>query len=195
MPHILLTVRGTVPTMWALGRQQDVVKHMRTLPHGAAACALATVRASQASVTTKRAFEFLVLTASRSGAVRLATWLRRRKPQPSGPAARVRGCYSGRLDCARRSDARRKDPVLRPPAAAQSRNDDRKPRGTASIFRSVNTLDRPLSVNTLPRAVGNTREWPSPGVRAASGISTARPPGRLGLSHVQPIKHYRSPTI
>ena len=35
--------------------------------------ALATVRASQASVTTKRAFEFLVLTAARSGAVRLAT--------------------------------------------------------------------------------------------------------------------------
>ena len=36
--------------------------------------ALATVRASQAAVTTKRAFEFLVLTALRSGEVRLATW-------------------------------------------------------------------------------------------------------------------------
>ena len=80
--------------------------------------------------------------------------------------------------------------MLRPPAAAQSRNDDRKSCGTASIFRSVNTLDRPLSVDTLPRAVGNTREWPAPGVRAASGISTARSPGRLGLSHVQPTKHY-----
>ena len=74
VPHILLTVHGTVPTMWALGRQQDIVQHMRALPHVAVAYALATVRASQASVTTKRAFEFLVLTAARSGEVRLATW-------------------------------------------------------------------------------------------------------------------------
>ena len=47
---------------------------MRALPHGAVADALATVRASQASVATKRAFEFLVLTVARSGEVRLATW-------------------------------------------------------------------------------------------------------------------------
>ncbi len=58
----------------ALGRQQAIVQHMRALPHGAVADALATVRASQASVATKRAFEFLVLTAVRSGEVRLATW-------------------------------------------------------------------------------------------------------------------------
>ncbi len=58
----------------ALGRQQAIVQHMRALPHGAVADALATVRASQASVTTKDAFEFLVLTAARSGEVRLATW-------------------------------------------------------------------------------------------------------------------------
>ena len=36
--------------------------------------ALATVRTSQARVTTKDAFELLVLTAARSGEVRLATW-------------------------------------------------------------------------------------------------------------------------
>ena len=58
----------------ALGRQQAVVQHMRALPHGAVADAIATVRTSQASVTTKDAFEFLVLTAARSGEVRLATW-------------------------------------------------------------------------------------------------------------------------
>ena len=53
----------------ALGRQQAIVQHMRALPHGAVVDALATVRASQAAVTTKRAFEFLVLTAARSGAL------------------------------------------------------------------------------------------------------------------------------
>ena len=58
----------------ALGRQQAVVQDMRALPHGSVADALATVRVSGASVTTKRAFEFLVLTAARCGEVRLATW-------------------------------------------------------------------------------------------------------------------------
>ena len=57
-----------------LGRQQAVVQHMRALPHGSVADALTTVRVSWASVTTKRAFEFLVLTAARSSEVRLATW-------------------------------------------------------------------------------------------------------------------------
>ena len=37
----------------ALGRQQAVVQHMRALPHGAVADALATVRAPQALVTVK----------------------------------------------------------------------------------------------------------------------------------------------
>ena len=42
----------------ALGRQQTIVQHMR---------------ASQAAVTTKRAFEFLVLTAARGGRSRSYT--------------------------------------------------------------------------------------------------------------------------
>ena len=58
----------------ALGRQQAVVRHMRALPHGDVAGAVAAVRASQAWSGTKLAFEFLVLTAARSGEVRLATW-------------------------------------------------------------------------------------------------------------------------
>ena len=56
------------------GSRPSCPTYARALPHGAVADALATVRASQASVATKRAFEFLVLTAARSGEVRLATW-------------------------------------------------------------------------------------------------------------------------
>ena len=56
------------------GWQRTVVQRMRVLPRSAVAVALATVRASQASVTTQWAFEFLVLTAARSGEIRLATW-------------------------------------------------------------------------------------------------------------------------
>ncbi len=58
-----------------LGPQNDIVQHRRALPRKDVAAAIETVRAS-ASVAPaiKLAFEFLVLTAARSGEVRLATW-------------------------------------------------------------------------------------------------------------------------
>ena len=57
-----------------LGPQRDVVRHIRALPHRDVAVALEAVRASRATAALKLAFEFLVLTAARSGEVRLATW-------------------------------------------------------------------------------------------------------------------------
>ena len=57
-----------------LPRQKGVRKHMCALPHGEVAAAIATVQKSQASKSTKLAFEFLVLTAARSGEVRGAKW-------------------------------------------------------------------------------------------------------------------------
>ena len=56
-----------------LGPQREIVRHMRALPHRDVA-AVGTVRASKATRPVKVAFEFLVLTAARSGEVRLATW-------------------------------------------------------------------------------------------------------------------------
>ena len=58
----------------ALGRQQDVVRHMPALPHVEVAAAVEAVRASGAWAGTKLAFEYLVLTVARSAEVRLATW-------------------------------------------------------------------------------------------------------------------------
>ena len=49
-------------------------KHQRALPHGGVRQALETIRATEAWPSTKLAFEFLVLTAARSGEVRLASW-------------------------------------------------------------------------------------------------------------------------
>ena len=57
-----------------LGAQGNAVRHMRALPHGEVAAALRTVRASKARPVTKLAFEYLVLTATRSGEVRGAVW-------------------------------------------------------------------------------------------------------------------------
>ena len=57
-----------------LGPQRNIVEHMRALPHRQVAAALAAVRASRKQPADKLAFEFLVLTAARSGEVRFAAW-------------------------------------------------------------------------------------------------------------------------
>ena len=57
-----------------LGPQRNIVQHRQALPHREVAAALATVRTSRQKPAVKLAFEFLVLTAARSGEVRLATW-------------------------------------------------------------------------------------------------------------------------
>ena len=58
-----------------LGPQNDIVTHRQALPHKDVAAAIETVRDSKsAQPAVKLAFEFLVLTAARSGEVRLATW-------------------------------------------------------------------------------------------------------------------------
>ncbi len=57
-----------------LPRAGGEVRHHRALPYGEVAQALATVKASSAWAGTKLAIECLVLTAARSGEVRLATW-------------------------------------------------------------------------------------------------------------------------
>ena len=58
----------------ALPKRPVPVRHMRALPHGEVSAAIAAVRASRAWVGMQLAFEFLVLTAARSGEVRLAAW-------------------------------------------------------------------------------------------------------------------------
>ena len=57
-----------------LGPQRNIVQHRRALPHREVAAALAAVRASRYLPAVKLAFEFLVLTAARSGEIRFATW-------------------------------------------------------------------------------------------------------------------------
>ena len=58
-----------------LGPQNDIVTHRQALPHKDVAAAIETVRDSgSAQPAVRLAFEFLVLTAARSGEVRLATW-------------------------------------------------------------------------------------------------------------------------
>ena len=57
-----------------LGRQRERVRHMRALPHREVAAAVEKVRRAGLRPAVKLAFEFLVLTAARSGEVRGARW-------------------------------------------------------------------------------------------------------------------------
>ena len=58
----------------ALPRMGARRRHHRALPYADVPAAVAAVRASAAWLGTRLAFEFLVLTAARSGEVRMATW-------------------------------------------------------------------------------------------------------------------------
>ena len=58
----------------ALPKRARVIRHFPALPYGEVGAALAGVRVSQAWTGTRLAFELLVLTAARSGEIRLATW-------------------------------------------------------------------------------------------------------------------------
>ena len=198
----------------ALGRQQTVVQHMRALPHGAVADALATVRASQASVTTKRAFEFLVLTAARSGEVRLATW--DEMGLDAGvwtiPAARMKAKRDHRVPLSGR-------------ALAILHDVQRLSDGTGLVFRSLrgkalsnmtlSKLIKELGIAAVPHGFRSSfRDWaaertrtprevveaalahtvqnPTEAAYARSDLirAPAPPDGRLGICHRGEISHF-----
>ena len=58
----------------ALPKQGGIKRHFKALPYGEVAGAIRTVRQSEAAVGVKLSFEFLVLTACRSGEMRGARW-------------------------------------------------------------------------------------------------------------------------
>lgn len=88
-----------------LGPQQDLVQHMRALPHAEVSAAIKAVHASGATPAVKLAFEFLVLTAARSGEVRGARWTE--IDLPSGvwtvPAKRMKSRREHRVPLCRRA--------------------------------------------------------------------------------------------
>ena len=88
-----------------LGAQGKVVRHMRALPHRKVAAALRSVQASNARPVLKLAFEFLVLTATRSGEVRRAAWteIDREEGVWTIPARRTKGNREHRVPLSRRA--------------------------------------------------------------------------------------------
>ena len=62
------------PVDAVLPKARNGKAHLKALPYAQVPDAIAAVRDSNAHLATKLAFEFLVLTAARSGEVRMATW-------------------------------------------------------------------------------------------------------------------------
>ena len=161
----------------ALGRQQALVQHMRALPHGEVADAITTVWASQASVTTRQAFEFLVLTAARSGEVRLATWNEMDLDERvwTIPAARMKAKRDHRVPLSARAMAtltnaggRREGTGLVFP----------NPRGKPLSDKRLSKLIKELGIAAVPHGFRSSfRDW------AAEHTTTPREVVEAALAH------------
>ena len=122
-----------------LGAQQDHVEHMRALPHGEVAGAIRTMQRSEATEAVKLAFEFLVLTAARSGEVRGARWDEVDRPARmwTVPATRMKAKRQHRVPLSPRAVE-----ILE---AARSLGNGRSP----LLFPSIG--GKPISITRLPR--------------------------------------------
>ncbi len=88
-----------------LGSQGNGVRHMRALPHREVSAAIETVRMSGARAVVELAFEFLVLTATRSGEVRGAVWTEINRDEGAWiiPAPRTKANREHRVPLCRRA--------------------------------------------------------------------------------------------
>ena len=143
----------------ALPKNGNGRKHHRALPHRAVGTALAAVRASGAYVMTRFAFEFLVLTAARSGEVRGATWSEIDFDAAiwTVPAARMKANRDHRvplspaaLDVLREAHAHRDDSGLVFPSVT----------GRPMSDMTISTMIKRLGIAAVPHGFRSTfRDW------------------------------------
>ena len=132
---------------------------MRALPHRDVAAAVGTVRASRATLAVRLAFEFLVLTAARSGEVRLATW------DEIDVAGRVWTVPAERMKMNREHRVPLSRPALEVLDAARSLADGnplvfRTAGATASGTPSSRSCSRDLDIAAVPHGFRSSfRDW------------------------------------
>ena len=145
-------------------------RHFPALPYSEVADALAAVRESQATAATKLAFEFLILTAARSGEVRLATWAEIDMDAATWtvPAERMKAGREHRvplspaaLDVLRRSAA-----GIKGAGASKRRGDTAAalvfpaPRGGPLSDSTMSKLIRELGIQAVPHGFRSSfRDW------------------------------------
>ena len=156
------------------------IKHREALPYDKVGDALASVRDSQAGTITKLAFEFLVLTATRSGETRLARWseIDESKKVWTIPAVRMKAKKEHRVPLTDRSLA-----LLKEAAAFRQPNSDLIFPGTKEdkplSDMTLSKLLKELSIPAVPHGFRSSfRDW--------AGEATAHPREviEFALSHV-----------
>jgi len=153
-------------------------QHQRALPHALVAQALALVRASKAHRSTALAFEFLVLTACRSGEVRGARWdeIDEAAATWTVPPARMKAKLEHRVPLASQAVA-----VLHEARAVAHTSGLVFPSPTGRVL-SDNTLSkllRDLGIDAVPHGFRSSfRDW------AAERTDVPREVCELALSHV-----------
>ena len=168
----------------ALPKASQRRQHQRALPHAEVAGAIAKVQASEAWSATKLAFEFLTLTATRSGEVRGARWSEVDLPARTWvvPADRMKSGRDHRVPLSGRAVA-----ILE---AAKALSDGEP---ESLIFPSVtgrmlsdstmSKLVRELGIGCVPHGMRSSfREW------AAERTNIPREVAEEALAHVNPNK-------
>ena len=128
-----------------LGAQQDLRQHMRAIPHGEVAAAVRAVNGSAATPAVKLTFEFLVLTAARTGEVRGARWSEIDLPTRvwTIPARRMKSRRAHRVPLSGR--------------AIEVLESARQLGGGSSPLVFPSQGDKPISVTRLPRILQSVK--------------------------------------
>ena len=129
-----------------LGKLKSNGKNHNALPHREVGASVRTIRETSAGATTKAAFEFLVLTAARSGEVRLADWSEIDTATRTWfvPASRMKGEREHRVPLSNRAVE-----VLNEARGLSSGKGLIFPSTTGKVL-SDNTLSKLLRENNIP---------------------------------------------
>ena len=162
----------------ALPKTAAVQRHQRALPHAEVRAALDRIRGCDAYLGVRLAFEFLVLTAARSGEVRNARWdeIDREGALWTVPAERMKNGREHRVPLSDRA-LEVLDEALELPAA----NDLLFPSPTGRVLpqKTLSEFMRALQVDAVPHGFRSSfRDW------AAECTDAPREVCELALAHV-----------
>ena len=162
----------------ALPKNGSVRRHQRALPFPGVGAALEKVKTSGAQTLTALAFEFLVLTATRSGEVRLATWdeVDFDSATWTVPASRMKAKRDHRVPLSARALQ-----ILDEARAFEDRSGliFPSPQGRALSDNTISKLLRELGIEAVPHGFRSSfRDW------AAECSDVRREVCELALAHV-----------
>ena len=163
--------------MVALPKADNLKGHFKAIPHEEVRTAIETVQASQAHPSTIRCFEFLILTATRSGEARLMRWpeVDLRKRTWIIPAARTKTGKEHRVplssracEILRASQTSRASALVFPSA-----------RGKALSDATISKLVRENGIKGVPHAIARAcfRSW-------CADMNVSREVAEACLAHV-----------